>query len=125
LRQVENKAGDIGSVIYAGTHGRGIFETRTLYTGIKNPDGTVSSRLKVYPNPVSIEANVEYTLSKKEPLTLTIMDMTGKIVLQKTIDAEAPGIKKLSINTESFTKGTYIISISGNSQKGATKMIVQ
>lgn len=125
LRQVENKAGDIGSVIYAGTHGRGIFETRTLYTGIKNPDGTVSSRLKVYPNPVSVEANVEYTLSKKEPLTLTIMDMTGKVVLQKTIAAEAPGIKKLNINTESFTKGTYIISISGNSQKGATKMIVQ
>ena len=125
LRQVENKAGDIGSVIVAGTHGRGIFETHTLFTGIKNPDGTTSAQLSIYPNPATEYTTVQYSISQKDNIAISVMDLTGKIVYQKQINNETPGLKKQRIETDNLPKGTYIIQIAGTKHKGAAKMIVQ
>jgi hypothetical protein len=125
LRQVENKVSDIGSVIVAGTHGRGIFETRTLFTGIKNADGTLPIKLNVFPNPSTDVANIQFSINRKDNLTVKVMDMTGKVVFEKQMNNEAPGVKKLSIETSNLARGTYMVQVSGNSYRGAAKMIVQ
>lgn len=125
LRQVENKIGDKGSIIFAGTHGRGIFETRTLFTGIKNPDGTTSLKLSIYPNPATEYTTVQYSITQKDNIAITVMDLTGKVVFQKQLNNETPGLKKQRIETDNLTKGTYIVQIAGTKHKGAAKMIVQ
>jgi len=125
LRQVENKESDIGSVIVAGTHGRGIFETKTLFTGIKNPDGSLSANLSIFPNPAINFTQVQYTLSKKDNITIRVMDLTGKVVIEKQLYNQSPGLKKERIETDNLIQGTYIVQIVGAAHKGAAKMIVQ
>lgn len=125
LRQVENKIEDIGSVIFAGTHGRGIFETKSLFTGIKNPDGTISARLSIYPNPATDFATLQYSVTQKDNISIIVMDMTGKIVYEKLMKNETPGLKKQRIETNTLAKGTYIVQVSGAKHKGAAKMIIQ
>ena len=41
------------------------------------PDGKVLSNVKVYPNPVSDQLNVNYTLNKEVTMTIKIMDFLG------------------------------------------------
>lgn len=125
LRQVENKIGDIGSVIVAGTHGRGIFETKTLFTGIKNTDGTLSAQLSVFPNPAIDFATIQYSINQKDNISVTVMDMTGKVVYQQLLNNQTPGLKKHRIETNNLPKGTYIVQVAGAKHKGAAKMIVQ
>ncbi|MFM9945285.1 MAG: T9SS type A sorting domain-containing protein [Bacteroidia bacterium] len=124
LRQV-SKEPSTGSIIVAGTHGRGIFETHTMYASIKNPDGTISAKLNIYPNPATDFATIQYSIGEKDHLTLTVMDMTGKVVYQKNVGSETPGLKKLRIETNMLPTGTYIVQIAGTKHKGAAKMIVQ
>lgn len=125
LRQVDKPKNDVGSVIYAGTHGRGVFETHTLYTGIKNPDGTISAKLSIYPNPATESATIQYSINQKDNISLTVMDMNGKVVYQQQLNNQNPGLKKQRIETDNLPKGTYIVQIAGAKHKGAAKMIVQ
>lgn len=125
LRQIENKPGDIGSVIIAGTHGRGIFETKTLFTGIRNADGTLPLKLHVFPNPVSESATVQFGLTQKDLVTVRLMDLSGNMVYEKNLNAENRGTKTIKIPTENLSNGTYLVSITGNYHKGAARVIVQ
>ncbi len=125
LRQIENKRGDIGSIILAGTHGRGVFETKTLFTGIKNPDGSLQVKLNVYPNPVVDQATVQFSVNKKDNISVRVMDMNGRLVFEKQMNNEVPGVKKINIPTDNLSRGTYIVQIYGSSHKGAAKIIVQ
>ncbi len=124
LRQVDNEPSS-GSIIVAGTHGRGIFETKTLYTGIKNSDGTLSAKLEVFPNPANQYANLSYSLAKKDNMTITVMNLSGAVLLTNRLNNEAPGIKKYQLNTEHLPNGVYIVQLIGSQHKGATKIIVQ
>jgi len=66
-----------------------------------------SSKLKVYPNPVN---NIVYLESSDDFLRnsrVQIIDISGKIVLEKELDNAS---KKISVNVESISKGMYIIN---------------
>ncbi|MCC6720653.1 MAG: T9SS type A sorting domain-containing protein [Bacteroidia bacterium] len=125
LRQVENKPGDIGSVIVAATHGRGIWETHTLFTGIKNFDGSIKVNINAFPNPATENTTVQFSINQKDNLNLKVVSLSGKIVYEQTLNNQLPGLKKIKINTSDFSSGNYIIYISGSKQKGSTKIIVQ
>lgn len=125
LRQVENKPGDIGSVIVAGTHGRGIWETHTLFTGIKNIDGTLPVKINAYPNPVIENTTIQFSLNQKDNLLLKIVSLNGKTVYEQSLPNQSPGVKKIKINTSDLPAGNYIIYVAGSKQKGSTKIIVQ
>jgi len=125
LRQVENKPGDIGSVILAGTHGRGIFETKTLFTGIKNMDGSLSLKLTAFPNPASTSTTVQFSTNRKDNISFRVIDMTGMVVYEKQLNNEMAGAKRQMIDTDNLKNGTYVVQIIGSYHKGATKIIVQ
>ena len=96
-----------------------------MFTGIKNADGTLPLKLHVYPNPVSESATVQFSVTQKDNLSIRVMNMSGKVVYEKQLNAENRGTKTLKIDTDNFANGTYIVSITGNSHKGAAKIIVQ
>lgn len=125
LRQVENKPGDIGSVIVAATHGRGIWETHTLFTGIKNIDGTSKVKINAFPNPAIENTTVQFSLSQKDNIKLKVISLSGKLVFEQYLPNQTPGVKNVKINTSDFASGNYIIYVTGSKQKGSTKIIVQ
>jgi len=75
IQQVYNYPGVSNwGVIYAATHGRGIFETGTYMSINDQGKNKPSSKLEVsvYPNPVSDRANIYYTFKEKSKLIINV-----------------------------------------------------
>lgn len=69
--------------------------------------------IAVYPNPVNDIMTVNIDADKPEKGALFITDVTGKVILTKTITV-AQGNNKLPINTAALASGAYIIKVQLN-----------
>jgi hypothetical protein len=75
--------------------------------------------LKLYPNPVSSQLNIEY----ESELTgeIVIYNSNGQTVYSYNIEIE--NVSKLSVNTEFWTPGIYIIKYNGSATIGTSTFI--
>lgn len=89
--------------------------------GIEDP-GAGQINLRIYPNPAREVLNVEcWMLGEKEVLEVSIRDLYGRKVLEKT----HPGQGILLLSVDHLSAGMYIISITGNrGVKVSRRMIV-
>jgi endonuclease I len=78
-----------------------------------------SESFGVYPNPASDELNINYTGNFTKDMTLTISDMSGRIVLEKDISGAQSTIDITTINS-----GIYIISLNTAEKTLRVKVIV-
>lgn len=72
---------------------------------------------RVYPNPATDIAQVELTLEEASDVTITIVDVTGKVVASKNY-GKLQGTQTFPINVADFNSGVYMIQIS--SEKGSS-----
>lgn len=131
-------------VIYAGTHGGGMFRTTSLTDGscytepydwkrvdvddvntgiISTPTSSISN-VNLYPNSVSTTAFLEFELQSKTSINVRVVDLTGKVVLNKNY-GELTGNQKLDFNASSFASGNYFAVISSNGKVLATKQFIK
>jgi len=75
-----------------------------------------STEIKIYPNPATDILKIK--LLKNEKSKIEIYDISGRLV--KQMDANSDNIE---LNVSSLTKGSYLLSISTNSQKITKKFI--
>ena len=66
--------------------------------------------LNIFPNPVGNTINISVNAEAKENITLTIANMQGQRVFQKTVMV-TKGINSFTEDVRNLTKATYIISI--------------
>jgi hypothetical protein len=71
-----------------------------------NPNKPYLAGLNVFPNPARDEIKISY--HAEVPLTLTITDIAGKIILNADLDTKSE-IKK--VNTSMIDAGTYLIKV--------------
>ncbi|MCX6257087.1 MAG: T9SS type A sorting domain-containing protein [Bacteroidia bacterium] len=116
-------------VIYAGTHGRGIFRCEDFKGPLdvpEIPEATVSkSSIIVYPNPAVDLANVSFRLIKQSDVTINVFDLQGKLVKTEIYGSMSSGTHKLSVNVNGLSKGSYIMSINTGYNKLSSKFMVQ
>ena len=74
----------------------------------------------IYPNPTSDIINVKLN-GVSENYTISIIDINGKIVLQKKFDAS---INNAAISIKGLNKGNYFINISNNTQSTTQKIVI-
>jgi len=115
--------------VYVGTHGRGAFVSNTFFkapTGITDvASSDIQADLKVYPNPMATQGTLEFTLPEQTAnVTLTIYDISGRIVKTVAMDNQAPGEHKIGLNTEGFSQGTYIASVTGDNFRKSVRFVV-
>lgn len=67
-----------------------------------------------YPNPVERDANVSITNLKREQLTIKILDIAGRVVMQRKIYVEA-GRSTIPIDLHNLTKGSYYLDLKSES----------
>ena len=99
---------DINGEVYVGGSGTGV-----IYKAIDTALSTTSydkDKFQIYPNPASSELFLK-TNGLQFPATLTVVDTSGKTLIQQTIGAETN-----SISVASLQSGMYIVSI--NDQAG-------
>jgi len=110
-------------VIYAATHGRGIFESGA-YMGINdNEKAKPNSKLEVsiYPNPVSDVANVYYNFKGNDKVYLKVYDIQGRL---KDSFELTNASNSFAFNCADYSKGTYIVQLLNGNKKATAKFIV-
>ncbi|MEP7128056.1 MAG: fibronectin type III domain-containing protein [Chitinophagales bacterium] len=91
------------------------------------PDVPITSTaINVYPNPVNGSATVEYWNVESLPVSFSVIDVTGKVRIEKQdIPENQPGQMKIEFNTADLAPGLYICLIRCGSSVASTKFIVQ
>jgi hypothetical protein len=108
-------------------------ETRTLITSASliqgcsqkwDETGTSDAPLQVadlFPNPSSTTINIAYNSIEGETASLFLYDITGKMVLQETVE----GNQTNTIDVSNLSNGIYIARITGKSINQSLKFIKQ
>ena len=113
--------------IFAGTFGRGTFQTTTLSSTrpvsiVENENIENSSSTKLYPNPAVDVVSMEAVLNEGA-YTVEVIDLNGRTVLTKQIEASVSGLNTIKINVSELKNGLYVIGLQGNSQSYTRLMI--
>ncbi|MBN2637437.1 MAG: DUF362 domain-containing protein [Prolixibacteraceae bacterium] len=102
-----------------------------------NPDDYTSARklisttsnLKVFPNPCTNYAEVNFTLEKESVIELSIVSTGGQTIQSFTPEKHFAGTQSFTLNTSTWAKGNYVVLMKSKSNSGmeevnSTKLIV-
>ncbi len=106
---------------YSGTGVPIIYSNKNLADG-GNEDATF--QFTAFPNPVKDELNLQIINHKDENLSLHLMDLTGRIVLNKDIHSIA-GELQTKLDVSNLTKGIYLASVIGKNAKRVLRIIIE
>ena len=118
-------------VIYAGTHGRGIFRSDDFFSvnvaenNAAGQDGNDVS-LSVYPNPTTntafVNLNVTSTVSQAY---VQVYNVNGQLVKNLNVGQLTPGSHRIDLGVESLSNGTYVVKTFAGNASGTAKFIKQ
>lgn len=97
--------------------------TANLNVGIDTP-GTDLLALKVYPNPVSADSRLEYTLRERSRVSITLFDAAGKEVLQLEDSHRSPGNHSCTLDGTQLSSGIYFIKLQTDHSIALKKILV-
>jgi hypothetical protein len=105
-----------------------LFEPQAINGAIKSTTGigeAEQSMLMIYPNPVSGQGNLTYTIPSENRVTITILNLLGQEV--KTIlnmpDQKA-GTHSFTFNVDGLAPGIYYCKLSANNRTVVKKLII-
>ena len=124
---------DACPVIYAGTHGRGMWRCTSLTptacktsVGIREATvGTIANKsLSVYPNPTSNDATISLTLVDNASIDINILSLSGKLVSTEKVNG-VEGKNEFKVNLANLASGSYIVSVRAGSKETLSKVIIK
>lgn len=83
------------------------------------------SGLKLYPNPARNLVTVQYSLENDAQMHFTLVDMSGRIVLQKDMEKRFSGFNSFNIDVSGFQKGIYFLNMTSATYTKTMKLIVR
>ena len=117
-------------MIYAGTHGRGIFRSETLL-GVGSPnagsDGgkdAMFNGLTIFPNPANDVSTVNFVLRERTEVTATIYDINGRQVAAVARQYMPKGEQRLSLPVQTLSDGTYILELRAGDGRQTGRFVV-
>lgn len=114
-------------VIYAGTHGRGMWRTTTLTNAACNTNNTKEVTntvlgMNFYPNPVTSSATIDFEFEQATSARLMIMELTGRVVMSKDLGRLPQGSSRIPLSLEGLAAGSYIATIAYGNKQTASKV---
>lgn len=83
-----------------------------------------ATSINLFPNPSSNQATITMTLNKEELVTINVMDLQGKEVMQAISKTFNAGAQQVELNTSLLQNGIYLVRISSNNFYANIKMVV-
>lgn len=127
-------------VLYAGTHGRGMFRTvdfafptcdtkldTIIYENITNIDKFEDqvSEIKIYPNPMVANSTLELTLAETTDLTLRILSLQGQVVRNQHLGELEARTHQIRLDKNDLVAGNYVVMLVSGDKFISKKLIVQ
>jgi hypothetical protein len=124
---VQTQNGDIWKVIFTGfggsANGNYIF-TKELVSLTGTPEQAQILFMELYPNPANDNATLSFSTKTIAETMLTVTDLTGKKVYESK-QAGNSGLQQISLDTESWNAGMYIVTLQAEGKTQCKKLIVQ
>ncbi|MGB6037034.1 MAG: T9SS type A sorting domain-containing protein [Cryomorphaceae bacterium] len=94
-------------------------------TGIlSDTDKEFVTDMKVFPNPASDMATLEYNLIASGDVNITLTDITGRVIENRIFQNQPNGTFRMDFNTGSYADGIYLFNVNVSGQNHAGKIIV-
>ncbi|NBX80486.1 MAG: T9SS C-terminal target domain-containing protein [Flavobacteriales bacterium] len=90
--------------------------------GVNELNSQVTSA-SIYPNPTSTSSTVEFNLATSSEVSMTVNDLSGKVVSERNLGQLNAGANSSIINTEAFTNGIYYVTVKSNGSAVTKKLI--
>ena len=115
-------------IIYAATYGRGVFRCENYKqnsgTGVPETPAVNAMNVELYPNPVSSQATLSFEVKDNGNVSYQVFDMTGRMVMNKSLGRMAEGQHQVSVNAENLSNGSYILRLSQGANATSVKFMV-
>ncbi len=114
--------------VFIGTFGRGIWWSDDI-AGVKGTfeenveDVPNVSNIEVYPNPMSNDGNIKFTLNETSDVLINVYSLEGRMVRQMNLKNTALGMHNITFSAQDLTAGTYLITFTVNGQREVKKFI--
>jgi len=96
--------------------------------GLENRDQQAvtltDSALRLYPNPASENASLQFDLPAAQGFTVRVFDLSGRMILNHVVMGEA-GENTLQLNTATLAAGVYLLDFQSNDWKAQKRLVVQ
>jgi hypothetical protein len=103
----------------------GIFsEDLGIEETIETKKHTTNFDLQIYPNLLKKECNIKYTLSQKTKVTLSMYDITGRLVKEIVDECQNSGIYNIKFSESDLPQGVYFIRLCGEGFADTKKIIL-
>ncbi|MGB1031682.1 MAG: T9SS type A sorting domain-containing protein, partial [Flavobacteriales bacterium] len=113
-------------VVYAGTHGRGIFRTGTL-VGVNEADNGIDQDqdlFAVYPNPNNTgNLSMNLDLDAASDVLVQIYSLQGRLVLSKNL-GQMSGQQVVQLDINALANGQYVIRVDAGASSKVSKFVV-
>ncbi len=122
---VENFSNLAASIIFESTKDSYILqaiESSFVVVGIN--ELTKLEQLSTYPNPTSDFLNVEFSTTEKMPITIQVIDFSGKVLISENLGTLSKGNYKHTLDLADLANGNYDITISSGSTGTSTSFTV-
>jgi len=122
------EATDNYGLIYAATHGRGVFMNDLYYTvgvdELPQEESSTDIGVQIYPNPASDNISISFDQPNKSGAFINIYDLGGKLVRSESQDIKSSGTQKVQLNISSLARGTYVLNVVVGDKTGTTKLVI-
>lgn len=108
------------AIFYGGV----VFYTDGACAGTSIDEENIIGAINVYPNPAQNSATVNYQLTASGLVSIQVMDITGKAMIDPIAQQSATGTYHVVLNTTDYAAGIYFIHISTNGIDKTEKLII-
>ena len=89
-----------------------------------NPLSEPAYKLAVYPNPALDNADLVFTMDKKEEVRIQVIDAQGKVIYDFPARSYDKGVQKISMSTNTLASGIYTIVFTSENKLVSLKLSV-
>lgn len=91
---------------------------------LSSADPMVVTDLSAYPNPANDEINIQLDTPESSEVVVTAYTITGAVVAQQEPIVTTAGSNRITLNTFTWSEGTYLVEVAVNGMKSVIRVII-
>ncbi len=115
---------DADGLIAIATHGNGMWTSTSLKTGLASKTILKTTAPFAFPNPTKNNTTVSFTAKNSGPAMVEVYNLSGEKIWQQVFAAH-DGENTFPLNTNSWSVGVYLCTITHHNEKQVIKLAVQ